>query len=53
MENMPQLAYSLSQADTVWTWRVFDEDGETVASGADADRQAAQAAVNAMINQKD
>ena len=52
MQNAPQLAYSLSQAEAGWTWHVYDEDGETVASGADSDRQAAQAAVNAMLNDK-
>jgi hypothetical protein len=49
MQDAPQLAYSLSQAEAGWTWHVYDEDGETVASGADEDRQAAQAAVNAML----
>jgi hypothetical protein len=52
MQDAPQLAYSLSQAEAGWTWRVYDEDGETVASGADSDRQAAQAAVNAMLCDK-
>jgi len=52
MQDAPQLAYSLSQAEAGWTWQVYDEDGETVASGADTDRQAAQAAVNAMLNER-
>ena len=38
------LAYSLSQAEEGWRWSVYDEDGVTVANGADAYREAAQAA---------
>src|SRR5687767_9904514 len=34
-------AYSLSQVETGWQWSVYDEDGETVARGADASRDAA------------
>ena len=49
MQSVQQLAYTLSQAEAGWTWRVFDENGDTVASGADSDRQAAQAAVNARL----
>lgn len=49
MQDAQQLAYSLSQAEAGWTWRIYDEDGETVASGAVADRQAAQAAINAKL----
>ncbi len=52
MQTAPQLAYSLSQADSGWEWRIFDEDGRTVASGADPDRQAAQAAVNELIGEE-
>jgi hypothetical protein len=47
---MQQLAYTLSQAEAGWTWHVFDENGETIASGADSDRQAAQAAVDATLH---
>ena len=50
MQSTQQLAYCLSQADGGWIWRIYDEDGRIVASGADADRQAAQAAVNARLN---
>ncbi|MBS0360280.1 MAG: hypothetical protein JSR98_02775 [Proteobacteria bacterium] len=49
---MPQpisLAYSLSQAEEGWRWSVYDEDGVTVANGADADRDAAQAAVDSAL----
>ena len=45
---MPQdsyLAYSLSQVDEGWRWSVYDEEGITVADGADASRDAAEAAV--------
>lgn len=38
-------AYSLSQREDGWSWSVYDEDGVTVARGADADRSAAEAAV--------
>ena len=50
MQSVQQFAYSLSQAEAGWTWRVYDENGETVASGADFERQAAQAAINAMLD---
>ena len=39
-------AYSLSQFESGWQWSVIDENGETVAGGADASRDAAQAAVD-------
>jgi hypothetical protein len=45
---MPQnscLAYSLSQVDEGWRWSVYDEEGITVADGADVSRDAAEAAV--------
>lgn len=42
-------AYSLSQVETGWQWSVYDENGETVARGADANRDAAQAAVDRML----
>ncbi|MDB5445783.1 MAG: hypothetical protein JWQ97_1100 [Phenylobacterium sp.] len=45
MQNMPSFAYSLSQVEDGWRWRVYDVDGVTVAGGADASRAAAQAAV--------
>ncbi|HEY3950345.1 hypothetical protein [Phenylobacterium sp.] len=43
------LAYSLSQAEEGWRWSVYDEDGVTVADGSDADRDAAQAAVESAL----
>ena len=50
---MPEqpFAYSLSHEERGWTWRVYDEDGETVAAGADASQSDAQAAVEATIRQ--
>jgi hypothetical protein len=42
-------AYSLSQAENGWRWSVYDEDGQTVARGADASRDAAEAAVESML----
>jgi hypothetical protein len=45
---MPQetvFAYSLSQVEEGWRWSVYDEDGVTVADGADVSRDAAEAAV--------
>lgn len=50
---MPEqpFAYSLSHEERGWTWRVYDEDGETVAAGAHASQSDAQAAVEATIRQ--
>lgn len=42
-------AYSLSQSETGWRWSVYDEDGVTVARGADASRAVAQAAVESLL----
>jgi hypothetical protein len=45
---MPQdspFAYSLSQVEEGWRWSVYDEDGVTIADGAHASRDAAEAAV--------
>ncbi|MFC3069485.1 hypothetical protein [Phenylobacterium soli] len=42
-------AYSLSQLENGWAWSVYDEDGVTVADGAQASRAAAQAAVDRML----
>ena len=39
------LAYSLSQVEEGWRWSVYDEQGVTVADGAHASRDAAEAAV--------
>ncbi|MDP3175780.1 hypothetical protein [Phenylobacterium sp.] len=49
MNGSTRFAYSLAQAEDGWTWSVYDEDGETVASGMDPDRQACEAAVNARL----
>jgi hypothetical protein len=45
MQNVPSFAYSLSQVEEGWRWSVYDEDGVTVAGGADVSRDGAQAAV--------
>ena len=44
---MPEqaLAYSLSQVEEGWRWSVYDENGVTVADGAHASRDLAEAAV--------
>ena len=49
MREARSFAYSLSQAENGWRWSVYDEDGRTVARGADASRAAAQAAVESML----
>jgi hypothetical protein len=46
--DMP-FAYSLVQAESGWTWRIFDEEGETVAQGLDHSQIGAQAAVESAI----
>ena len=38
MQAQPPFAYSLSQVEEGWRWSVYDEDGVTVARGADASR---------------
>lgn len=48
MSELP-FAYSLSHEELGWTWRVMDEDGQTVATGAHASQSDAQAAVEATI----
>ena len=45
MQNPPSFAYSLSQVEEGWRWSVYDEDGVTIARGADVSRDCAQAAV--------
>lgn len=45
MQNEPSLAYSLCQVEGGWRWSVYDEDGVTVAGGADASRDRCEAAV--------
>lgn len=49
MQPVRSFAYSLSQADDGWRWRVFDEDGVTVADGAQGSQADAQAAVLSML----
>ena len=51
MSEMNSFAYSLSQDQEGWRWRVYDEDGQTVAGGAHASQDAAQAAVNRTLQQ--
>ena len=41
----PCFAYSLSQAEQGWAWRVYDEAGEIVDAGLRATQHAAEAAV--------
>ena len=36
-------SYFLAQSDDSWRWRVIDEEGEVVASGAASDQRAADA----------
>ncbi len=43
---MGRLAYSLSQSETGWKWSVYDEDGVTVAAGAEGSQARALAAVD-------
>ena len=45
MREEPSFAYSLSQVEGGWRWTVYDLDGVTVAGGAHASRDAAEAAV--------
>lgn len=49
MRELKSFAYSLSQAEDGWRWRVFDEDGVTVADGAHPNQAAAQQAVETML----
>ena len=43
MQTSPSFAYSLCQVEEGWRWSVYDEDGVTVARGADASRDGAHA----------
>jgi hypothetical protein len=43
--QMPSFAYSLCQVEEGWRWSVYDEEGVTVAGGADVSRDRAQQAV--------
>lgn len=49
MQESPSFAYSLSQVEEGWRWSVYDQDGVTVARGADVSRARAQAAVERML----
>jgi hypothetical protein len=46
MHEPRSFAYSLSQVENGWRWSVYDEEGVTVARGADVSRDRAQAAVD-------
>jgi len=43
-------AYSLAQDELGWRWRVYDEEGEIVASGRGKTQDAAELAVRQAIN---
>ena len=49
MRESKLLAYSLSHDEDVWRWSVYDEDGLTVANGANDTQAAAQAAVDVTL----
>jgi hypothetical protein len=49
MREGMSLAYSLSQDEGLWRWSVYDEDGVTVADGANPTQAAALAAVKSML----
>jgi hypothetical protein len=44
-------AYSLSQAEQGWTWRVYDEAGEIVRAGQRKTQHSAEVAVKRAINE--
>ena len=46
MQSLPTFAYSLCQVEEGWRWSVYDQDGVTVARGADSSRDGAQEAVD-------
>lgn len=46
---MGRLAYSLSQSESGWKWSVYDEDGVTVAAGAEGSQARALAAVDVTL----
>ena len=46
----PCFAYSLSQAEQGWAWRVYDEAGEIVDAGLRKTQQAAETAVKLAIS---
>lgn len=43
-------AYSLSQDELGWRWRLYDEDGEVVGAGRKATQAAAEAEIKHAIN---
>lgn len=49
MHEPRSFAYSLSQQESGWRWSVYDEDGVTVARGADVSRAGAQAAIESLL----
>jgi hypothetical protein len=49
MQQVSSFAYSLCQVEEGWRWSVYDEDGVTVARGADLSRDLAEAAVEHML----
>ena len=50
-ESEPRsFAYSLSQREDGWAWCVYDEDGLTVANGAQVSRAAALAAIERRLS---
>ena len=54
--QMPEprsFAFSLSQVEHGWSWRVFDEDGTLVARGENPSEDAARAAVERMLERED
>ena len=50
MLESQSFAYSLSHDDDVWRWRVYDEEGVTVAKGVHPTQSAAQAAVEQLLS---
>jgi hypothetical protein len=50
MSEPRSFAYSLSQVEDGWSWSVYDEDGRTVARGADPNRSVAEAAVERTLS---
>jgi hypothetical protein len=46
MPEPRSFAYSLSQFEDGWAWRVYDENGVVVAGGSDRSQDAAKAAVD-------
>jgi hypothetical protein len=51
MSDPHSFAYSLCQDEDGWRWCVYDEEGVTIADGANGSREAAQAAVELTFRQ--